>query len=177
MYLATPLTRTRYVLAKGAAVFTALLLVTLGPPVFYLIGLAAQSQGPDGFGGFLSILGRIAASGVILALFFAGFSLGASAFTDRKAVAAAIIFFSSQAISVTIAISVDALHAPGWLYGFTSNAAAFSLVLDIFGQGGFTVSEGGYVVAPVAFAFGTAFWTIAGFGFTWYRYSRLRVTR
>ena len=53
LYLATPLTRTRYIFAKAAAVFTTLLLVTLGPPLLYLIGLAPQSAGPDGFGGFM----------------------------------------------------------------------------------------------------------------------------
>ena len=177
LYLATPLTRTRYILAKSSAVFTALLLVTLGPALLYLIGLAAQSAGPHGFGGFMSILGRIGLSGVILALFFTGFSIGASSLTDRKAVAAAIIFFSSQATGAALAILVNGLKAPAWLFGFSTNGAAFALVLHIFGQGRVAIGATNYIVPTIAFAGGTAFWTILGLGTAWYRYSRLRVTR
>ena len=177
LYLATPLTRTRYIVAKAAAVFTALLTVTLGPALLYLIGLTAQSQGPDGFGGFMSTLGRIGLSGVILALFFTGFSIGASSLTDRKAVAAAIIFFSSQAVGVVISVLVDGLKAPGWLYGFTTNGSAFALVLRIFGEGKFTVNDTNYIPPTIAFALGTAFWCLVGLSVAWYRYTRLRVTR
>ncbi len=176
LYLATPLTRTRYIAAKAAAVFTSLLLVTLGPPLLYLIGLSAQNAGPHGLGGFLSTLGRIAASGVILAAFFAAFSVAASSLTDRKAFAAAGIFFFSQVVGAFVAILVDVAKLPGWLLGFSTNGAAFSLVLHIFGQGNI-ITENGYEVPAVAFAIGTAFWTILGAAIAWFRYSRLRVTR
>jgi ABC-2 type transport system permease protein len=176
LYLATPLTRTRYIVAKAGAVFTTLLLVTLGPPLLYLIGLAAQNAGPHGLGGFLSILGRIAASGLILAAFFTGLSVAASSLTDRKAFAAAGIFFFSQVVGAFVAIIVDVANGPGWVLGFSTNGAAFALVLHIFGQG-HIVTEGGYEVPAVAFATGTAFWTILGGAIAWFRYARLRVTR
>ena len=176
LYLATPLTRTRYIAAKAAGVFTALLLVTFGPALLYLIGLSAQSAGPDGFGGFMSILGRIAAAGIILALFYTGFSIGVSSLTDRKAIAAAIIFFGSQAVGVAIGILVFALKAPGWLMGVPPDRTALTLVLHIFGEGRFVV-EDGYVAPTLAFALGTAFWTVAGLALAWFRYNRLRVTR
>lgn len=181
LYLATPLTRTRYIAAKALAVFTTLLLVTLGPPLLYLIGLAAQDAGPHGFGGFMATLGRIALAGVILAAFFTGMSVGASSLTDRKAFAAAGIFFFSQVVGAAVAILVEALKAPAWIFGFSTNGAAFSLVLHIFGQGRITVGgENGGVpheVPMAAFAVGTAFWTIAGLTLAWYRYNKLRVTR
>jgi ABC-2 type transport system permease protein len=182
LYLATPLTRTRYIFAKALAVFTALLLVTLGPPLFYLMGLAAQDAGPHGFGGFMSIFGRILLSGVILAAFFTGLSVAASSLTDRKAWAAIGLFFFVQLMGVAVGILTEVLKAPGWLFGFSTQSSAFALVLHIFGQGHITVGEASNGVTPyevpmVAFAIGTAFWTIAGFTVAWYRYNKLRVTR
>jgi len=177
LYLATPLTRTRYIAAKAAAVFTTLLLVTLGPPLFYLLGLASQNAGPNGFGGFLSTLGRIAASGVILSLFFTALSVGASSLTDRKAFAAAGIFFFAQVMGAFIAILTEVAGAPGWLVGFSTSSAAFSLVLHIFGEGRITVGEMGYEVPAVAFAAGTVFWIVLGGALAWWRYARLQVTR
>ncbi|MEY2398635.1 MAG: type transport system permease protein [Actinomycetota bacterium] len=176
LYLATPLTRSRYIAAKAAAVFTSLLLVTLGPPLLYLIGLSAQNAGPHGLAGFLGTLGRIALSGVILAAFFTGLSVGASSLTDRKAFAAAGIFFFSQVVGAFVTIIVDVAKGPSWILGFSTNAAVFSLVLHIFGQGRI-VTAGGDVVPMAAFAAGTAFWTVLGGAIAWWRYARLRVTR
>jgi ABC-2 type transport system permease protein len=175
LYLATPLTRTRYIVAKAAAVFSALLLVTLGPPLLYLIGLAAQNAGPHGFGGFMATLGRIGLCGVILALFFTGYSIGASSLTDRKAVAAAIIFFFSQAVQIAIGVGVEALKAPKWLFGFTTNSAAFALVLAIFKQP--VKFDLNYEIPTAALVAGTALWTVLGLAIAWYRYAQLRVTR
>ena len=181
LYLATPLTRTRYIFAKALAVFTTLMLVTLGPALLYLIGLAAQDAGPHGFGGFMGTLGRILLAGVVLALFFTGLSVAASSLTDRKAWAAIGLFFFVQLMGVLMGILTEVLKAPGWLFGFSTQSSAFALVLHIFGQGHITVGgeNGGvpYEVPMIAFAIGTAFWTILGFAVAWYRYTRLRVTR
>ncbi len=175
LYLATPLTRTRYIAAKALAVFTALQLVTLGPPLLYLIGLAAQNAGPHGFGGFMSTFGRILLSGVILGAYFTGISIGASSLTDRKAFASAGIFFFAQAVQIFLGVTVGALHAPRWLIAFSANSAAFQLVLSIFHEP--VKFDLNYEVPLVALAIGTAFWTIAGLGLAWFRYARLRVTR
>jgi ABC-2 type transport system permease protein len=175
LYLATPLTRTRYIAAKALAVFTALLLVTMGPALLYLIGLAAQNAGPDGFGGFMSTLGRIVLSGVILGAYFTGISIGASSLTDRKAFASAGIFFFTQAVQIFIGVTVGALSAPKWLVGFAANSAAFQFVLTIFNQP--AKFDANYEVPLAALGIATAFWTIGGLGLGWYRYARLRVTR
>lgn len=175
LYLATPLTRTRYIAAKALAVFTALQLVTLGPPLLYLIGLSAQNAGPDGFGGFMSILGRIVLSGVILGAYFTGISIGASSLTDRKAFASAGIFFFAQAVQIFIGVMVGALEAPKWLIAFAANSAAFQFVLAIFDQP--VKIDLTYEIPLIALASATMFWTVGGLGLAWYRYTRLRVTR
>ena len=175
LYLATPLTRTRYVVAKALAVFTALQLVTMGPALIYLIGLAAQNAGPDGFGAFMATLGRIVLSGVILAAFFTGISIGASSLTDRKAFASAGIFFFTRAVQILVFVIIGPLQAPKWLSGFAVDSAAFQLVLTIFKEP--VKLDHTYEVPLIALAAGTATWTIAGLGLAWYRYTRLRVTR
>src|SRR4029079_7644811 len=56
LYLASPLNRNTYLIAKALAVTGILALVTVGPPLLYLIGLTLNDRGPSGFGGFLGIL-------------------------------------------------------------------------------------------------------------------------
>ena len=58
IYLASPLNRTTYLLAKAIAVVGVLLLVTLGPPLLLLIGLALQNAGPRTSPTFMETLGR-----------------------------------------------------------------------------------------------------------------------
>jgi ABC-2 type transport system permease protein len=181
LYLATPLTRSRYILAKGLAVFTALLTVTLGPALIYLIGRAAQNAGPDGFGSFMATLGKIGLAGVLLAAFWTAFSVGASSLTDRKAVAAAIIFFAPQAATVALLISTESLNGPKWLAAFSPSFfapfAVLGLVLSLFGQGKDVTIDLDYIIPWGALAASTAFWVIAGSALAWYRYAKLRVTR
>ena len=50
LYLASPLTRDTYLLAKAAAVAGAARLVTLGPPLLLLVAFILQGLGPDGPG-------------------------------------------------------------------------------------------------------------------------------
>ncbi|MDP1793311.1 MAG: hypothetical protein Q8K63_04155 [Acidimicrobiales bacterium] len=175
LYLATPLTRTRYIAAKAFAVFTSMQLVTMGPALLYLIGLSAQNAGPDGFGSFMATLGRIVLGGVILGAYFTGISIAASSLTDRKAFASAGIFFFAQAVQIFIGVTVGALNAPKWLVAFAANSAAFQLVLTIFDEP--VMFDLTYEIPLVALAAATAFWTFAGAGLAWYRYAKLRVTR
>jgi ABC-2 type transport system permease protein len=178
LYLATPLTRTRYVAAKGVAIFTALLTVTLGPALLYLIGLAAQNAGPHGFGGFMSTLGRIFVVGVIMAAYFACYSLGASSLTDRKAVAAAIIFFFPTAVGIAIEVLTHAFNAPDWAAGFSPQSAPIGLAVNMFNQGKeFRNAETGYIIPMAAFAAAVGLWSTLGAAIAWFRYTRLRVTR
>lgn len=184
LYLATPLTRTRYLAAKWAAVFTALLTVTLGPALIYLIGRAAQNAGPDGFGSFMATLGKIFFAGVVLAAFYTAISIGASSLTDRKAIAAAIIFFVPQAVTIATFISITALKAPKWLAGLVPSFivqpnAAFGFVVNLFHEGHSTPTrfDATYYVPMQAFSAGVVLWIVVGVTVAWFRYTRLQVTR
>jgi ABC-2 type transport system permease protein len=89
VYLASPLTRTSYLMGKAVAVFLLLLLVILGPPVMMLVAFSLQNLGPDGFAEWLRVLGRIVLSSVVLGSVYTAVSLAVAASTDRITVATA----------------------------------------------------------------------------------------
>jgi ABC-2 type transport system permease protein len=102
VYLASPLDRTTYLLAKLLAIMTLLALVTVGPPLLLLIALSIEGSGPDGIVDFLKVLWRIALSGIMVSLFFSAISMAVSATTDRKGAATATtlgLFVGTAAVS------------------------------------------------------------------------------
>ena len=172
LYLASPLTRTTYLLAKGAAVGIVILGVTLGPPLLLLVGRTLQSNGPDGFDEFMLLLVRIVVSGTMLALLFTAVSLGIASLTDRRAVAAAATLFliiGSGVIASTIYIGLD---GPPEAILLHLTLAPVELVARIYGR---TAEEAN--VATAALVAGVSLWTLLGGGIAWLRYRTLRVTR
>lgn len=98
LYLASPLDRTSYLLAKVASVVAVLAIMTVGPLVMLLSSYSLVGTGPGGFGYFAD-LGRILVAGILLALFFTVWSLAISSLTPRRGVA-------SAAIVVTMLVSI-----------------------------------------------------------------------
>src|SRR3954466_7274879 len=92
LYLASPLDRMTYLLAKAIAVVSALLLVTVGPLLLLLVGFVLQNSGPDGPWNVALTVGRILAGGVVLSVTYAALSMAVSSFTDRRAFAGAGTF-------------------------------------------------------------------------------------
>lgn len=91
LYLASPLDRTTYIVSKVLSVFVILLVITLLPLVVLLLGYTLTGFGPDGLGGFLKVLGRILAAGLLGSLFFTGISMAISSFTKRRGIASIAI--------------------------------------------------------------------------------------
>ncbi len=89
LYMASPLNRGNYLVAKGTALMSVLLLVTMLPIVFLLVGYSFVGLGPDGFGETLKLLGRIAAGGVLMSIFFTLIGMAASTLTNRQGFASA----------------------------------------------------------------------------------------
>lgn len=112
LYMASPLNRDTYLLAKFAAVTAVMGIMTVGPSLLMLIAyalgdarpdaieiysdgafqLSGQGYGPDGVDGWLVELGRILASGLAMAAFWAALSLAVSSLTSRRARASVAIF-------------------------------------------------------------------------------------
>ena len=96
LYLAGPLDRNRYLAGKAVAVVAVMLLITLGPLLFMLVGVRPRRARARRPATRPVLLLRILASGVVTALFYASLSMAVSSFTTRRAAAAVatvLLFF------------------------------------------------------------------------------------
>ena len=90
-YLATPLTRWSYLLAKAGALLLLLAIVTLGPPLLLLLGLLATASDPPSVATTAGVAWRVLVAAPLLSLPFAAVSAAASSLTSRRVVATAVI--------------------------------------------------------------------------------------
>ena len=170
LYLASPLSRNSYLVAKAAAIGIVLALVTLGPPLLMLIAFVLQGSGPDGFLGFLSTLGSVVAAGLCLSAFYTSISLAVSSFTDRKAIASAGIILLIFVSGALVGGLVESGSSES-LVAFNLFRTPIELARVIHGEP--TTDPG----MTTAVWLGWAGWTAAGGLVTWWRYRRLQVTK
>jgi ABC-2 type transport system permease protein len=123
LYLASPLTRDTYLLAKVVSVLTVLLAVTLGPLLLLLVAQTLVGSGPDGVGGFLETLGQILAAGVILSTFLGLLSLAVASFTDRRAFASVGIIVLLVAGTTITEVLYDGGDGVTWAPTFLPHTA------------------------------------------------------
>ena len=90
LYLAGPLDRGRYLLAKAAAVLGVMLLMTLAPPLFLMIAYAVEGLGPSATE-LPGLALRIVVTGLSVAALFGAVGLGAASLTARKAIAGVLV--------------------------------------------------------------------------------------
>jgi ABC-2 type transport system permease protein len=176
LYLASPLTRLSYLVAKAGAVAAAIGLVTLGPPLLLLAGESLQNSGPRGFNGFMATLGQAVGAGIALAVMFTALSLVIPSLTDRRAFAAAgnvLVLLGSAAISNILAFGLRL--GDGWLLLGLARLP-YELTTRIFGRTGLpTPSRTPLPTAPVVLV-AIAISAVAGL-ITWWRVTRVVVTR
>jgi ABC-2 type transport system permease protein len=171
LYLASPLTRDTYLLAKALAVVPVIAIVTVGPPLLLLVGRTFADAGPDGVAEFLGILLRVVVSGLAISAAYTAISLAAASLTDRRAVASAgvilLLLVSSVATNVLVELGGDER-----LLLLNLFLLPFELVQRIYGEIGaepeLTTVE--LVAANVA-------WTVGASLLVRERYRRLQVTR
>ncbi len=168
LYLSTPLTRSTYLGAKVIAAMGTLTIIILGPPLLALIGYTLQSQGPDGVTEWFEVLGKLVASGLLIAAVLTAVSLGASSLTDRRAFASvAVIMVLIGSLTVT-AVLIEQAGASDNLQAF-SPFAVFEVAPRMFGDR--SEDAQGFDTSLVAAA--TVGWTAAGAAVMWWRYRRL----
>jgi ABC-2 type transport system permease protein len=175
LYLASPLTRGTYLLAKAAAVAVVLGIVTLGPPLFMLVARTIAGSGPDGPGEVALVLVRVLASGLVMTALYGALSLAVAATTTRKAAASAaivVILIGSAAVASALADGVgtsplvrllDLLNLP------------IELVYRVYGETSPNQTAGQVSTAALSAAY--VAWTAAFAAFVVARYRRLAVTR
>jgi len=176
LYLASPLTRTTYLVAKVAAVASAIFLVTLGPPLVLLVGEALQNDGPRGFGAFMTTLSQTILAGVAIGIMFTAIALVIPSLTDRRAFASAggiLVLIGSAAISGVLAFGLRL--GDGWLlHGL--QRLPFEVTDRIFDRHGLpTPSRTPLPTVDVALA--AIGFTLLAAAVTWWRVTRAPVTR
>lgn len=171
LYLASPLTRMTYLLAKASAVAIVIAFVTVGPPLLLLLGLMMQSAGPDGPLEVAKVLIRILESGLFLAALYTAISMAIASLTDRRAVAAAATLFLLVGSGIVNATLTEGLGASDNLIGINLSGGPLSLVTVIYGEGDIAGVDT-WVLATSMIA-----WTVAAAAVAILRYRRLQVTR
>jgi ABC-2 type transport system permease protein len=133
LYLAGPLDRTRYLVAKGAGVLAVMLLITLGPLLFMLLAFVLAGFGPSATE-TPELLLRILAAGVSTALVYASLSLAVSSFTTRRAAAAVGVVLVLFVPASIVRPVIESTGAPNELDLFSSPFVAAELAYRIFGE-------------------------------------------
>lgn len=174
LYLASPLSRDTYLLAKAVAVFSSLLLVTLGPPLLLLIGRSMQSAGPDGITELIATLAKIVVASSAMAAVYTGLSLGIASVTDRRAWAAAGTFLFITVSNIVAGSLAFGIGAGDYFLLLSLANVPFELALAIHGDRG---DNQEIELGIAVLAAGSVAWTMAGAAVAVFRYRRLQVTR
>jgi ABC-2 type transport system permease protein len=133
VYLASPLTRRSYVIAKLASVLTVLAAVTVGPLLLLVIARTLLDSGPA-LKDLPVLLVRILAGGALLSLYYGSFALALSSFTSRKGFASAgfvLVAVVTQAIGGVLGSQARGATGPAMLVSIS--VAPFEAVQRIFG--------------------------------------------
>jgi ABC-2 type transport system permease protein len=175
LYLAGPLDRTRYLVAKGAAVLAVMLLITLGPLLFMLLAFVLAGLGPSATEA-PGLLVRILAAGLTTALVYTALSMAVSSFTTRRAAAAVgvvLLLFVPAAVARS---AIESADAPNELDLISSPFVAAELAYRIFGETPDDV-EPVTELATWLVAGGVGAAIVAGALVCWLRYRRLEAFR
>ena len=170
LYLASPLDRTTYVLAKLGAVLGLLGIVTLGPPLLMLIAFTLEGGGPDGVGELLVLVGQMLAAAGAVAAFYTALSLAISSVTDRKGVASASFILLMIVSSVIPAALVEAADVSPNVFALNVFSLPLEVAIRIYGEATGPLPELDTATMSAAFVV----WLVASLLVIRVRYQRLR---
>jgi ABC-2 type transport system permease protein len=176
LYLASPLDRFTYLLAKAEAILAVVGVVTIGPTLILLVGYSTQGYGPDGAAAWFSTFGRIIAAGLAISVLYTVISLAISSITSRKAVASAAFLGIVVGSSALATYLVESGGQSPYLALANLALLPYEAVFRIFDEpsqlaGGFGQLPNGAIFA------GYAAWLIAGLCVIVWRYRRVEVAQ
>jgi ABC-2 type transport system permease protein len=171
LYLAGPLDRNRYLLAKGVGVLAVMLMITVGPLLFMLAAFVLAGFGPQVADTPLLLL-RILAAGAATALLYASLSMAVSSLTTRRAAAAVAVVLALFVPASVVRPAIDSGGAPDALDLLSFPFVASELAYRIFGeQAGDNAPVEALDTWVVAGGLGAAI--AAGALLCWFRYRRI----
>ena len=115
MYLASPLTRTTYVVAKAVGIFLVMLLVTFVPILFLIVAYTLVGDGPGGITDFIEVLAGAVFAGTLVAATFTGISMFISSIPKRWGIASVSIVAAFIVPVVVAGILTEVGDAPDWV--------------------------------------------------------------
>jgi ABC-2 type transport system permease protein len=172
LYLAGPLDRNRYLVAKWGAVLATMLAITLGPLLFMLAAFVVAGYGPSA-GELPGLLVRILAVGLLTAALYTAVSMAVSSFTTRRAAAAVAVILLLFVPPIVAGSANESADAPAELDLVSFPFVAGELSYRIFGE---TEEGDGPPIAEVStwlVGTGLAGWVVAGALLCWLRYRRI----
>lgn len=176
MYLASPLTRTTYVIAKAIGLFIVMLLVTVAPIVFLVIAFTLVGAGPGGLLDFIELMGRALFAGLISAAFYTAVGMFISSVPKRWGIASVSIIAAFIIPSIVTGILTEGADAPDWIAALAPTdmvSKAWQHILDDVTFNGFAIDRlSGTLVTLAALAYTAVF-----IGLTWWRYQNIEVDR
>ena len=171
LYLAGPLDRNRYLLAKAVGVVAVMLLITVGPLLFMLAAYVLAGFAPT-ISETPKLLLQILAAGIATALLYASLAMAVSSFTTRRAAAAVgVVLALSVPVSV-VRSAISSAGAPDELDLFSFPFVAFDLAYRIFGE---QPDDNAPVEALATWVVvgGLGATIVLGFLVCWFRYRRI----
>lgn len=176
MYLASPLTRTTYVLAKGIGLLLVMLLVTVAPILFLVIAYTLVGSGPGGVVDFLELMARALLAGTVAGAFYTGLGMFVSSIPKRWGIASVSIIAALIIPSIVTAILTEGAEAPDWVMYFSPSdiiGKAWQHIFDDVTNNGFAIDRlSGSLVTLTAVGYAVVFVAL-----TWWRYQSIEVDR
>ena len=177
LYLASPLTRGTYLVSQAMALFVAICLVTIGPPLLYLAGIAAIDLYVLEYPlQFLRVLGKILLGGGLIAGFYTTVVMAVAAI-NKRAVAAAVVMFLTVGVLSGMVVAAVLNGASRYLVLADPGTLTHELVNRLFGPERILPEVNFYGVPMYLVALATAGWAAVAVAITAYRYRRLVVSR
>jgi ABC-2 type transport system permease protein len=171
LYLAGPLDRNRYLLAKAIGVVAVMLMITVGPLLFMLAAYVLAGLGPTA-GETPKLLLQILAAGIATALLYASLAMAVSSFTTRRAAAAVGVVLALSVPAIVVRSAIDSTGAPDELDLFSLPFVAADLAYRIFGE---VPDDTAPVEALTTWVVvgGLGAGIVLGFLVCWFRYRRI----
>ena len=175
LYLASPLNRMTYLLAKAIAVISALLLVTVGPLLVLLLGFVLQNAGPHGPGNVALTVLRIVGAGLVLSFDYGALSMAVSSITDRRSFAGAGTFLLIAISQALAGFFVFGINASKNFFLLSLSRTPLDLVERFYGTRNFRTGPVDLATWPLALA--VAGTTLVAGAIVLWRYRNVQVTR